>query len=101
MFYRGDVVECIDDNWRNYESPEMNGYGPKKGQILTVAEIINKQPVGVAIAFVEQQWHHIYGGAMAFSAKNFRLLHRKSTETGMAILRGILDGQPIKETIDA
>jgi hypothetical protein len=35
----------------------------------------------------------------AFDARRFRKVHRKSTETGMSILRGLLDGEDVSAPV--
>jgi len=88
------------------DKPGYWGYGKflKRGAIYTITDIKNdpsrinpmtlvRQPI-VQVAELKLspiQW---------LNAERFRPIQEKPTETGMAILRGILDGQPIREAID-
>ena len=101
MFYRGQKVVCVNDK------PGYWGHGRflRKGAIYTITAIKNEPSRTSPITWTKRPIVQVAELKLAptewLNAERFRPIEEKSTETGMAILRGILDGQPIKETIDA
>lgn len=82
-FHEGQKVVCIDDSF------PANHRGIRKGAIYTIAHTYERFVLLVEIP------HQPTDG---WFAGRFRPLDQPSTETGMAILCGILNGEPVKET---
>lgn len=90
-FRVGQKVVCVD------ASPGKHGYAPRyvnKGEIYTVSRLTVSND-GPALRLIEvnfdpQDW---------LLCKRFRPLIEKSTDTGMAVLREILDRETVKDTV--
>ena len=105
-FHVGQKVVCIRSGWTNLREGET---APEKGQVLTIRGI-GLFPEGAALLFEE-----IHNPTCAlykanpkeafFIATKFRPVVERKTETGMAILREILDREthqdkpPVKRTV--
>lgn len=86
----GQDVVCIDDGWDGYYSPTS----PRRGQVCKIEDMIvidrlahDGCPLFLKFAFD--------GGG--YNASCFRPVQPKSTETGMKMIRSILDRAPVKE----
>ena len=86
---RGDKVVCIDDEWIDYDP----GF-PRRGQVLEIYDLASFPDLAVDgcdvyLNFTNSEWGYL--------ASCFRPVTPKSTETGMKIIRSILDRAPVKE----
>lgn len=93
MFKPGDEVVCVDADLR----PRCVWVAdvPKEGAHYTVVDVLtvrdpltNKPALGLVLAEIKNGWRESF----AFAARRFRKVQKRSTETGMSILRGIADG---------
>lgn len=87
-FHVGQKVVCVDNTG-------AHKWGMKNGSIYTISDMGLFLYSGMLYDLYEIKTHipHAWGGW------RFRPIqeNRKSTETGMTILRGILNGAPVKE----
>ena len=100
----GDRVVCVDDSWGQGISPY------KKcplimGRVYEIASIIMSDGVGPsgdgvlpsAVVVGLPNPYFRSGEELGFDVARFRPVQTKSTETGMAILKRILNGAPVSE----
>lgn len=103
-FRIGQKVVCIYGGWRR-DPGELTLRFPRKGAIYHVRGFPPNDPnPGSTIWLLEIVNRRLpgYGNEVAFSVRCFRPLIDRSTDTGMAILRRILDDHkpPIREHAD-
>ena len=86
----GDKVVCVNDDWTD-KSDES---APKRGSVHT----LNCVSISSSHAFHDcNAYITLIGCGRYYSALCFRPVTPKSTETGMKIIRSILDRAPVKE----
>lgn len=100
----GDKVVCLDPTW-GADGPLQRMCCPNlpiKGRVYTirtiesgVAVIARGEEVFIRLAEISNP--AICGKEPVFFACKFRPVQPRSTETGMAIIRKILDQAPVKE----
>lgn len=101
-FKPGDEVVCVDDQWVGHGRCSKLGIACplREGAVYTVSQVCPAIGLGIdglvsvhpTVFFAEVR--HPFAGR-GFDARRFRKVHRKSTETGMSILRGLLDGEDV------
>lgn len=101
-FYPGQKVVCVDATWRVPDGPLV------EGRVYTVDGVTSQPSIycgasksaGFSLRLVEvPRWRGHDYRSDRFDASRFRPLTERSTETGMAILRKIADGQPVQEGV--
>lgn len=95
MFRIGQKVVCVDDeNFVNYDPSSPS---PRKGSLYTIRGF-NKTGLVLLEEVIgkPKQFKEFYGEGGYFHWR-FRPVVTKSTEAGMSILRGILNGQRAPE----
>lgn len=103
----GNKVVCVDDRW---PSPGRSEYGAcplEVGAIYSVLAIISGKGLGCDGALLDDAPTAVIQGVpnksvlsgleVGWDVRRFRPLVTKSTETGMAMLKAILHGAPVKE----
>jgi hypothetical protein len=96
----GDKVMCVDGDF-----PNSGGPLPIKGEVYTISEIVfwDHWPAvpysGPAVFLTEIARRRCVtdNRIHPFGVRRFRPVQTKSTETGMAILKSILNGAPVKD----
>jgi hypothetical protein len=96
----GDKVVCVDGYFLNSSGPL-----PVEGEVYTISEIVfwdhwlDVPYSGPAVFLTEIARLRCVADNRIhpFSVRRFRPVQTKSTETGMAILKSILNGGPVKE----
>jgi hypothetical protein len=89
----GDKIVCINDEWRNVDGTRVFSEDmPVRGCTYTLAFISpdNYQPCGCSVSIA-------VFGIYLWNPEKFRPVQIKSTETGMAILRKVRDGAPVRQ----
>lgn len=100
-FKVGQKVVCVNDQFKPLDSKVFSAL-PVKGQIYTIRLIYGPNVHGYGFLLAEitgMPWPGD-GEERGFLATRFRPLVEKSTETGMAILRGILDRESIRRNAE-
>lgn len=102
--YAGQKVVCVDDTVRDRPPP---GYtfsgdldGLKAGAVYTVRRIGADWLDGEICVWLDEIFRPPLEGEpeeSGFSAFRFRPVQPKSTETGMKMIRKLLDSAPVKE----
>lgn len=105
-FHIGQKVVCVD-TW-NDDTLENQAVGPIKGIVYTIREIgifhpVQNDIVAVRLVEIQNPVHNVLWGngtyEVCFGAFRFRPLITKSTETGMAIFKEILNTQKVPEFV--
>jgi hypothetical protein len=105
-FHVGQKVVCVDDSDMGWN--ELLGYAvPMAGQTYTVRDIGPSlgDPSIISIRLEEVKNHegwtnnHTAFGEPHWRASRFRPIVEKKTETGMAVLREILDRESVNDAI--
>lgn len=103
-FKLGQKVVCIKNDMWVTSSSGTPSEGPKYGDVLTI-DGFSVQGEWVGLRFVEFKRFTSKGEEYSYNYTRFRPLDEKRTDTGMAILRGILDdvnaGKDVKIKEDA
>lgn len=86
----GDPVVCVDDDWHG---PYFKGQ-PVIGQVLVIHDMIVVERLSHDGCPVFLNFKGSEGG---YNAICFRPVQPKSTETGMKMIRKLLDSVPVKE----
>jgi hypothetical protein len=109
-FKPGDEVVCVDAGWFGFGWKSYLGvaFPLKRGGTYTVSgvrvieESENAPPKMIGTIAVHIQGHpnvSMRGQDIGFAAHRFRKVQRKSTETGMAMLQGLLDGKDVSAPV--
>lgn len=98
MFHIGQKVVCVDDDWSHPLRHEVMTV-PQKNIVYEVRGFDPSAREADFIWLVEICNPPVYGAEPSFAATSFRPLISRSTESGMSILRGILNGQRIPENV--
>lgn len=97
MFHVGQKVVCVDD--QNWTSPSLTFERPILGRVYVVRGFTPTGTVKLEeIKGLVRNWRYFYGEG-GWLASRFRPVISRSTESGMSILRGILNGQRVPENV--
>jgi hypothetical protein len=89
----GDKIICVNDDWRNVDGSRVIGEDtPVCGGIYTIAYMRPDNCQSCCVSLNISRF-----GIYLWNPEKFRPVQIKSTETGMAILRRVRDGAPVRE----
>lgn len=98
-FHRGQRVVCVDASW--HPDHEKLYERPVSGCVYVVRDVVadwTPTHAGLRLVGIRNpavRWNDGTTCELAFRASRFRPVVTHSTETGMAILRGLLDASPV------